>query len=180
AGGAPAGRGGSGGDRLDAVLRGLAALAREGAAAAVGAAVLLLLLLPGLGAAVAAAHREAEAPRIGLQPGAAQRLLEALRIAGEELERFVAVGRDNRVDAAVLGEIEPDLDLAEALRPQLDADVVLALTGRAAHRDGNLLDDGVRHRRRRRDRMGRGRCREGGRGGRRERGEAGLAGIRRA
>src|SRR5260221_7123862 len=92
---------------------------------------------------IAAAQIEGERAAVGAQTGVAQRLLEAARIAVQEIERVGAVGREDGGDAPVLREIEPDGNLAEAGGFEVDLDLVVAGFYAPLYGDRHLLGDGM-------------------------------------
>jgi len=94
-------------------------------------------------AGIAAAQIESERAAVGAQTGIAQGLLETARIAVEEIERVGAVGREDGGDAAVLGKIETDGNLAEAGGLEIDLNLVVAGLDAALDGDRDLLRDRV-------------------------------------
>src|SRR3546814_12987362 len=85
------------------------------------------------------AQGEVQRAGVGLHAGIAQRLFEVVRAMLQHLQRFRLVGRNHRGQAAVMADLELDLDLAEIARIELDRNLVEALGGAALDLHGNLL-----------------------------------------
>lgn len=116
-----------------------------------------LLALPGL-LAVLAARVELEGLRIGAYPRIVQRAGQIATVAPQHLERGRAFGADMRAQAALVVELDADLDLAELHRIEPNDEVVPPILAVPCDLDADVPAELAR------PRGNRLRWREGGRG----------------
>ena len=82
------------------------------------------------GARALVAELEAQAARVGLQPGVLQRPLQHPGVGAEQLQGLLGLGADRGADLLRVAEVEADLDAAEGGRRELDVDPVERRRGR--------------------------------------------------